>query len=260
VPRPYLALVALAACGGDAAPVCDGELLFGRPNQQTGLTDDQCGPRCTCRGEVFEAPLYGDADADALLAWQLAEPYAELAEDPYDQPAPEEPPPGTVCAVTLRGDGTYTLDTFAAEEDAATSGAIVTHFGACGLCSPLADLAVYMRYPDLTEPVRACGLDSSNEPEHRACLEALGFTPPCAQIWYFNTLHTRDFCILECVAAIDAPYHQPDGTLNDCLICDEVQSGPVFKAVAGRTRRNTGIASAMCRPCREVQPLLHVYD
>jgi hypothetical protein len=36
-------------------------------------------------------------------------------------------------------------------------------------------------------------------------------------------------------------------------------SGPVFKAVAGRTRRNTGIASALCRPCSEVRPLLHDY-
>jgi len=36
-------------------------------------------------------------------------------------------------------------------------------------------------------------------------------------------------------------------------------SGPVFKAVAGRTRRNSGLASALCRPCESVYPLEHVY-
>lgn len=255
-----VALHGLVACDGTAAPVCEGEVLFGRPNDQTGLTAAQCGPRCTCRGEPFEAPLYGDAEADALLVWQLAEPYPELTSDPYAEPAPDETPDGTVCAVSTDTDGTYRLDTFASEDAALAAGATTTHFGACGLCSPLADLAVYMRYPDLTEPVRACGLESSNEAEHRACLEALGFTRPCAQIWYFNTLHTRDACIIPCLAALEAPYHNPDGTLNECLICDEVESGPVFKAVAGRTRRNTGVASAMCRPCAEVQPLVHVYD
>jgi hypothetical protein len=255
-----LALLALAACGGDAAPVCEGDLLFGRPNERTGLTDEQCAPRCTCRGEPFEAPLYGDAEADALLVWQLAEPYAELTEDPYAEPPPAEPPPATVCAVTTADDGTYRLDSFASDDAARAAGAVTTHHGACGLCSPLADLAVYMRHPDLTEPVRTCGLESSDQAEHLACLEALGFTRPCAQIWYFNTLHTRDACILPCLAALDAPYHLPDGGLNDCLVCDEVESGPVFKAVAGRTRRNTGVASAMCRPCSEVQPLVHVYE
>ena len=88
---------------------------------------------------------------------------------------------------------------------------------------------------------------------------ALGFTEPCAQIWYFNTLHTRERCLAPCVAALDEPYHLPDGSLNECILCDEVQSGPVFKAVAGRTRRNSGVASALCRPCREVRPIVHRY-
>jgi len=37
------------------------------------------------------------------------------------------------------------------------------------------------------------------------------------------------------------------------------QSGPVFKAVAGRTRRNSGLPNALCRPCSEVRPLVHAY-
>ena len=63
-----------------------------------------------------------------------------------------------------------------------------------------------------------------------------------------------------CVAALTKPYNEPDGALNACLQCDEDKSGPVFKAVAGRTRRNTGLANALCRPCSEVRPLLHRYD
>jgi hypothetical protein len=258
--RRALLLLLLAACGEPAGPICEGDVLFGRPNELTGLTDEQCAPRCTCRGEPFEAPDYGDAEADALLAWQLAAPLPELTADPYVEPPPAEPPAGTLCAVTTADDGTYRLDTFGSEDAALDAGATPTHTGTCGLCSTLADLAVYMRFPDLTDPVRTCGLESNGEAEHVACLEALGFTRPCAQIWYWNTLHTRDACLLPCLAALDAPYHLPDGTLNECLVCDEVESGAVFKAVAGRTRRNTGVASAMCRPCSEVQPLLHVYE
>jgi hypothetical protein len=58
---------------------------------------------------------------------------------------------------------------------------------------------------------------------------------------------------------VTAPYNAPDGAINDCLQCDEDQSGPVFKSVAGRTRRNSGIPNAICRPCSDVQPLVHAY-
>lgn len=130
-----------------------------------------------------------------------------------------------------------------------------------GLCSTLEDLAVYIEKPDLTEPVRACGLMYPSGPaaDHIACLRALGFTEPCAQIWYFNTVHTREACLGPCLLALEAPYNNPDGTLNECLQCDEIESGAVFRAVAGRTRRNTGVPSAMCRPCSEVERLVHRY-
>ena len=54
-------------------------------------------------------------------------------------------------------------------------------------------------------------------------------------------------------------YHTPDGALNPCIQCDEDESGPVFKAVAGRTRRNSGLASALCRPCESVASVTHQY-
>lgn len=126
------------------------------------------------------------------------------------------------------------------------------------MCSPLTDLAVYIRQPDLTDPVRQCAL-SGDQQATVDCLRDLGFDLPCAQIWYWNTLNTRQNCLDACMANFNAPYHHPDGTLNACLQCDEDKSGEVFKAVAGRTRRNTGVPSSMCRPCAEVLPLVHVY-
>ncbi len=260
-----MAIPALGGCQTDSGPdACGGTVLFGRPNAMTGLTDAQCQPRCTCGGTVFEAPDYTAADADALLTYELVNVPAELTSDPYDSPAPAAGDPDEVCGMLPESPGSkrYTLVTYASEEAARDAGAFVTHFGACGLCSSLADLAVYMRNNDLTDPVRECGLvHFAGPPEaHVQCLQDLGFTLPCAQIWYYNTLNTKEACSSPCFATLTDPYHLADGTLNACLACDEEQSGPVFKAVAGRTRRNTGLANAMCRPCSEVRPLVHDYD
>lgn len=254
----------LGACTTPPAPpgplTCD-EMLFGAPNERTGLTAEQCAPRCACEGFAFEAPNYGPDDLAALRALTLLEPPALLATDPYDAPATPIDDEAVCAVVRPPGETTYTLRDYPSEADALADGAQPTHFGVCGLCSSLEDLAVYLEQPDLTEPVRACGLMFPRGPaeDHLACLRALGFTEPCAQIWYFNTLHTRERCLAPCVAALDEPYHLPDGSLNECILCDEVQSGPVFKAIAGRTRRNSGVASALCRPCREVRPIVHRY-
>eukprot|EP00924_Labyrinthula_sp_SR-Ha-C_P000801 augustus_masked-scaffold_7-processed-gene-4.65-mRNA-1 protein AED:0.17 eAED:0.17 QI:0/-1/0/1/-1/1/1/0/341 len=45
--------------------------------------------------------------------------------------------------------------------------------------------------------------------------------------------------------------------LNPCLQCDECRSGPIFQRVSGRTRRNSGIQSAIDRP--GVIPIDHNY-
>ena len=135
----------------------------------------------------------------------------------------------------------------------------MTHGGGCGLCSSLADLAVYAGNGDLTAPVRQCGLVGAvgGFEATVACLRELGFTPPCAQIWAYNTRHTQQECFDVCVALLDDPYHEPSGALNACLQCDEDRSGDVFKAVAGRTRRNSGLATALCRPCETVWRVEH---
>lgn len=239
------------------------QALFGLPNEKTGLTLDQCRPLCDCEGKRFAPPVYTEEQIAAIAAMVLLEPLSLPAEDPYLHPELHVPPPGKVCAVQVKppNPGVYHLGTFDGWEQAQKAGFQVTHEGACGLCSPLVNLAVYMRHPDLTDPVRECGLRGMFEGEESQmqCLRDLGFDEPCARIWFYNTRHTQARCQDVCLAALDQPYHHPDGTLNDCLLCDERESGDVFKAVAGRTRRNTGLPSSMCRPCSEVQPILHEY-
>ncbi|MBM4377053.1 MAG: hypothetical protein FJ095_18380 [Deltaproteobacteria bacterium] len=245
------------------ADACD--VLFGRPNDRTGLDASRCRPSCRCGDEEFAPPRYDAAFTEALVAtWELSAPYKEILEDPYLEAAPDAEPPEAVCAL-VRGDTlasgkrAYTLATYDDEAAARAAGAALTHFGRCGVCSTLENLAVYIREEDLTEPVRACGLSSKTMDEHVTCLRGLGFDRPCAQIWYWNTLHTKKKCLGPCVAALGAPYHDESGALNECLACDERESGAVFKAVAGRTRRNSGLPNAMCRPCSEVRPLVHAY-
>jgi hypothetical protein len=264
----FAVLSLLAACGKkDGAAVCGGDTLFGMPTAATGLSSAQCGPTCTCSGAAWTPPAYTAADADSLLAWTLLDPPAPLTSDPYaaagGAPVAAEASEDDVCAIVPDAPGatSYRLQTFPTQEAAEGAGAMVTHFGACGLCSTLADLAVYMRTPDLTAPVQKCGTDHLNGPPeaHIQCLRDLGFTEACADIWYYNTRHTLDACARPCFLAVGEPYHFADGGLNDCLRCDEDESGAVFKAVAGRTRRNTGLPSSMCRPCSEVKPLVHTY-
>lgn len=241
---------------GDTEPGCDA--LFGTPIEASGLSTEQCRPACPCDGG-WVAPTYDAADVADLRTRVLLEPFAELTQDPYALPAP--PLVDAVCGVLLAPDG-YRLQTFDDEAAAGAAGAIVSHADGCGVCSTLQDLAVYMANPDLTEPVRACGIEglSAGDQANLECLLELGFSRPCAQIWLYNTIHTRTECLDVCLETLNDPYHLPDGSLNPCLQCDEDNSGPVFKAVAGRTRRNTGLPNALCRPCDSVAHVVHVYE
>jgi hypothetical protein len=242
---------------------CEGDGLFGRPNERTGLTAEQCRPECGSGESAWTAVEATPALLDELAAFQLLEPYVPLTSDPYRE-SPEPIDADAVCAVLLEPGSAhqYRLRTHASFEAASAAGGIVTHYGPCGLCSPLFDLRVYLRENDLTQPVRQCALDhfAGTQAEHTACLMRLGFDEACASIWYYNTIHTRSLCIEPCLAALNAPYHLPNGDLNACLQCDEDQSGAVFKALAGRTRRNSGLANAMCRPRSEARPLDHDYS
>ena len=182
---------------------------------------------------------------------------------PLRADAPQNRDQDAVCGVLLNGSNPneYELQTFESLSALIRAGAQLTHYGQCGLCSTLQDLAVYIENPDLTEPVRACGLQGfTGGPEAQLeCIKVLGFTTPCAQIWSYNTSHTGTVCRDICLSLLSAPYHEADGSPNACILCDEEKSGPVFKAVAGRTRRNSGLPTALCRPCDDVRRVNHRY-
>ncbi|MCU0280341.1 MAG: hypothetical protein MUE66_00595 [Acidimicrobiia bacterium] len=237
-------------------------VLFGLPGPSTGLDESRCRPERIAPGlEPFAPPQYSAEEIAALRSRTLLDPPPLLPGDPYEDPSLVPADTSGVCAVLAEPSvaGGYRLDTFPDRAAAEAAGGVMTHSGACGACSSLQDLAVYLANPDLGEPVRQCALLSLAQGDQAAldCIEGLGFTAACAQIWAFNSYHTRAECLGVCLAALGSPYHLPDGTLNPCLACDEEQSGPVFKAVAGRIRRNSGVPVAICRPPEEVEAVLH---
>merc|ERR1711990_870839 len=93
------------------------------------------------------------------------------------------------------------------------------------------------------------------------CLEKLSFSPQCAEIWSYNIRNTRKHCSKVCFIswAKGEPFNKPDGSLNDCLQCDEDNSGPNFKYYSGRTRRNSGIPSSIHRPASSIHNMTHCY-
>jgi hypothetical protein len=204
--------------------------------------------------EAFLAALRSKVPIDPITIQK--NPYLSAA---ADMPAPL--PSSAVCGVRFEPDQVhYRLSRFPSTAAARTAGFAVTHLGACGTCSTLQDLAVYLEKRDLTAPVRKCGMkwDASTR---LACLKQLGFSTPCAQTWLYDVENTRHYCLSVCLRSwmAEEPPTGPDGHLNACLQCDEDHSGPVFKATAGRTRRNSGIRSSIPRPNDEIAPVLHDY-
>ena len=236
-------------------PSCVG--YFGQPNEQSGLAEAQCDTSCLCdqrRRAWAGAPL-----SDPLFGFSYVNEPEALSEDPYGAEETAPPLEGVACVIEVdRAEMSYRLETRSLE---AAPPDRITHLGPCGACSSMRDLQVYLENIDLTDPVRACGLQSisSGQEEGVSCLRALGFSEACSAIWYFNTVNTRTKCLQLCFAHLDSPYVDEDGALNPCLACDEEESGPIFKAYAGRTRRNSGLPSAICRPCSSVSPVSHAY-
>lgn len=235
---------------------CD-STMFGMPIEATGLSDSRCKPSCACLN--FTSKDFTAAEIETLRAWEIDEPFAELTSSPYEEEVPDSEE--MVCAVVIENlaEKLYRLENFSDAAAAEAAGAILTHHDACGLCSTLSDFAVYAEDRDIGTPVRTCAILNFANPFDSlvACIESLGFTKPCAQIWAYNTQNTRENCFDVCISS--TTYHESDGSLSACLACDEEVSGPVFKAVAGRTRRNTGLASSICRFCEEVKPVPHDY-
>ena len=180
---------------------------------------------------------------------------------PYKDSSCETTPPlanGTdesVCAFTYGADcSSYAASTYPSAAAAAAAGAVVTHLGACGVCSNAQDLAVYLSLFDMTAPGKKCGAKGLVSTSWGVrCWMDLGMTEACAKIWVYDAIHDSSECGLTCAKDLKTPYNlPPDCRLNSCLQCDEDRAGPNFKTFAGRTRRRSGLASAIQRPCASV--------
>jgi hypothetical protein len=152
----------------------------------------------------------------------------------------------------------YWLQTYASMEEAQAAGGFVTHVGHCGLCSTLQDFSVYLSTIDLTSKGKVCTAQGAFSPQNALnCYRNLGLTDECAKIWAEDSWNTAKQCFKECVlheGAINRPNNgpAPDCKLNACLQCDETNSGPIFRHYAGRTRRRSGLLSAIARPCDQI--------
>jgi hypothetical protein len=159
----------------------------------------------------------------------------------------------------------YKLKTYSSPQAAENAGAHVTHTGPCGLCSSMQDLGVYLAIQDMTSIGKRCaaraavaGMEASVN-----CYQELGFTRPCSQIWAYNSRHTGRWsvCARTCWLAelLSRPLNGPPPTctLSRCLQCDEDKSGPIFTKFAGRTRRSSGLLSAIVRPCGSIAQIQH---
>lgn len=249
--------------GSRLLELTDCEGFFGKPGANTGMSEDACGPVCTCADGVFE-PDYDEAFVASLREWELLNPPAELTEDPYAHPDQYPRRDEAFCAVMVadREVKSYTLQTFDTLDELEAAGGILTHTSACGACSSLASLALLIEMPDQTGPIRNCGLRGLGGDLEAVlqCLEDLGFERPCAQVNAYNTAHTAEACGKVCLSLLGAPYQSEDGQLNECIQCDEDASGDIFRAAAGRARRNAGIPAALCRPCDTMTYIIHRYE
>lgn len=260
----------MTSCGDDSPvgppvpplpdPTCNG--LYGAPNENTGLSTDVCFARIE-GDETWEPRVWDAAALAELRSWTPENPPPVLEEDPYLATPDLQPDEEAACAVMVTGEQAYRLETFESVSAAERAGGIVTHGIGCGSCSSLEDLAAYAETPDQTGPVRQCTIDNfgGTVEELDACIQdAVGFTPACARIWAYNAINDSRECQDICITELYSPYNEEDGSINPCLQCDEDNSGPVFKTVAGRTRRSSGLAAAICRPCDSIWRVDHIYE
>jgi len=174
-----------------------------------------------------------------------------------------------VCALKFKDskEKKYHLRTFKSQEEAKRKGWTVTHKYKCGTCSSLKDLAVYMAKPDLTDPVRYCTKKLGLGRIKNCLVQKVGFTERCSESWAYNADHTKKRCIGVCIKDygliniitnnMQGSNVDQKGKLRPCIACDEYRSGPGFKYAAARTRRWSGLVSAIKRGAGEVYRVNH---
>lgn len=165
----------------------------------------------------------------------------------------------------------YRMATYDSAEEAEEDAAQLTHWGACGVCSTMKDLAAMMTYTrledlDIVDRAIKCSLrGEASFDDGVACYTDIGFTEDCAKIWVHSGLNAGEDCRDTCKGMISSssstrsPYNgpAPDCALDACLQCYSDESGQVFEAFSGRTLRRSGLLSKVVWPCDGILPVNH---
>ena len=255
------------------------------PNEGIGLTlcDDVMGresssPEAVCGFEfldgsiphpTFPCSLYGSINADNIASPSIGTLQEESNDIDLDDISTQSHPTNPVP-------NAYRMVTYPSRNKAIQERAFISHNGACGYCSSAQDLGVYLNDQiDLYNISFQCyfqwatSTDGNRNDQLIECMkQQSGITTNCAIAWatnmYFTSLPNPPFafsCLDTCLPLLTNPVppnKEEDCNLNDCLQCDEDVSGPVFVALAGRTRRNSGIVSTnIARPCDDIAEIRH---
>lgn len=241
--------------------------LCGIANPSQSDTDRMKQTRAVNIDKILEAQFTEPAQEPGF---GVSNPYADSSRLSVEQWYATSERDTAVCALRFEDEtrDSYSLQDFPDRPAAEAAGFMVTHHGRCGSCSSLQDLAIYIDTPDLTTPARACSRKMGGAKSIKKCYIAkVGFTESCAESWTYNSRNTRQQCTKICTSDYGAmnlmlnrypgPNTDADGNLRPCLQCDEDQSGAGFKYSAGRTRRNSGIESAIERHAGETLNVDH---
>jgi len=154
-----------------------------------------------------------------------------------------------VCAVDTAN---YVL-TYEGVDDAHAQDGLVIHCGDCGSCSNDVDIGIYEDTKEtLTETSTRCAKKAflgGRGAVYECFTDDVGFTDECNECWTDNVMCDMKKCVFTCVKMLifGGSNNNEDGSLNDCLLCDEKRCGPAYIECAGANRRKSGIVSAIGR-------------
>lgn len=171
----------------------------------------------------------------------------------------------TVCAFDPH-DPFTPFQSFGTKQEAVLAGYEVAHCGECAYCSNPHDIIRYIETrKTVAESAKKCSMKAifGSDGDLSNCLEdQIGFTRDCTDCWAENMRTTFQKCILTCIHTVFTGYMVSNNVqgagnwLNNCILCDERQSGPAFVECSGVARRRLGIISEIERnpaeQCRNV--------
>eukprot|EP00934_Nitzschia_sp_Nitz4_P000779 Nitzschia sp. Nitz4//scaffold172_size47551//4330//5428//NITZ4_007137-RA/size47551-augustus-gene-0.37-mRNA-1//1//CDS//3329538738//779//frame0 len=223
---------------------------------------------------MSEATLTNNPD---FLTLQTADgqscyPFADLmvaatyAESQFPQCALNAGVDGSVCGYLYDSEDTdclgrsYEIHTYESEAAALAAGAVVTHSGACGVCSSMQDFHVRMRDKDTFQSATTLCATSfvlgGTFAELIQCFADMGLTDSCGLLWaHFGAANANE-CATQCFGSTELNGPAPECALSDCLEC-AVDIRAVFDDIAGRTFQSSGIIEAIARPCEEFTYIEH---